>query len=54
MCDLLNRVANVLVVGAIFCAIMYMLIGLDAELTPGTIFGLSLLGTVIPGWLILR
>lgn len=54
MLDTLNRIANVLIVGAIFCTLMYMLIDLDAELAPGTIFGLSLLGTIIPGWIILR
>jgi len=52
--DLLNRLANTLVVGAIFCTLIYALMSLDAELTPPLIFGMALLGTVIPAWFILR
>jgi hypothetical protein len=33
---------------------MYTLIGLDVDISPAVIFGLSLLGTVLPAWIILR
>jgi len=52
--DLLNRLANTLVVGAIFCTLMYVISTINVEASPALIFGGGLLLTVIPAWYILK
>ena len=57
MIDFLNRVSNVLVGGAMFCGVSYLLYEVLKETTYGTagvIFGGSFVITVGLSWLLLR